>query len=238
MNYVVEELTLYRHFLLIDSPVPFELVANPINYVPHMDGAKLRGRDTCSRPAGAWRIDCYKLLPSLYYKENPVFTMLLKYDADLLADGQKVDIRYSDIDVGEGIAGVNGQLVDISPNTFRPVVSAIDGLKTTDFHFIGGEVEPTVSFPLVLVNFFSNAHNVVVEFSGFFVTGGRNFFPAFGSSFPVLYNGEWKVFNGFYKTIPQESLILRNNDDNLSFLVGTYSLGLREVCLNGRTVDV
>ena len=133
MNYVIHELTLYRHFLLVDSPIPFEFIANPTNYSPSMsDFSRVTGLDVCSRPSGCWRVDCWKLLPKEFQRNNPVFTMLLKYDADLLGDGETVDIRYSDIDVGEGVAGVNGQLVQILPDTFRPVVNSVDALQVSN----------------------------------------------------------------------------------------------------------
>ena len=138
MNYVIRELTLYRHFLLVDSPIPFEFIANPTNYSPSMsDFSRVTGLDVCSRPSGCWRVDCWKLLPKEFQRNNPVFTMLLKYDADLLGDGETVDVRYSDIDVGEGVAGVNGQLVQILPDTFRPVVNSVDALQTSNHSDLG-----------------------------------------------------------------------------------------------------
>lgn len=118
----VETLTLYRHFCLIDSPIPFELVANPTN----PDGTE--GRDICSRPAGAWVIDCWKLLPEKFFKLNPVFSMNIKYDESLLREGQKVSVRYSDIDIGEGVAGVNGQLVQISPQSLATLEDYVNTL--------------------------------------------------------------------------------------------------------------
>lgn len=118
----VETLTLYRHFCLIDSPIPFELVANPTN----PDGTE--GRDICSRPAGAWVIDCWKLLPEKFFKLNPVFSMNIKYDESLLREGQKVSVRYSDIDIGEGVAGVNGQLVQISPQSLATLEDYVSTL--------------------------------------------------------------------------------------------------------------
>ena len=137
-NFVIRELTLYRHYLLIDSPISFEFIANPTNYNKDMsDFSRVTGLDVCSRPAGCWRVDCWKLLPKEFQRNNPVFTMLLKYDADLLAEGEVVDVRYSDIDVGEGVAGVNGQLVQILPSTFQPVVYSIDALQTSNHGDLG-----------------------------------------------------------------------------------------------------
>ena len=144
-NYFVQELVLYRHFMLIDSPIPFELIANPTNFrkdehgnVLNTDLSEITGRDICSRPAGAWRVDCWTLLPEKYHKQNPVFTMLIKYDKDLLEEGEIVDIRYSDIDIGEGVAGVNGQLVSIPASDFRPITSAITSVSEKVDSLISG----------------------------------------------------------------------------------------------------
>lgn len=145
-NYFVQELVLYRHFMLIDSPIPFELIANPTNFrkdehgnILNTDLSEITGRDICSRPAGAWRIDCWTLLPEKYHKQNPVFTMLIKYDKDLLEEGEVVDVRYSDIDIGEGVAGVNGQLVSIPASDFRPIVNSIDEVSEKIGSFSEGE---------------------------------------------------------------------------------------------------
>jgi len=100
MAIITEKLQLNKHFLIIDSPVPFTLRAN-------------NGTDEVYRMAGAWQIDTYKLLPEEYQKQYPVFNMDLIYD-DTNLNGGTVVVRESDIDVGDGIAGVNGQDVKVT----------------------------------------------------------------------------------------------------------------------------
>ena len=165
-NYFVQELVLYRHFMLIDSPIPFELIANPTNFrkdehgnVLNTDLSEITGRDICSRPAGAWRIDCWTLLPERYHKQNPVFTMLIKYDKDLLEEGEFVDIRYSDIDIGEGVAGVNGQLVSISASDFRPVILAIEDAS----NYIADSITPVSDNTESILSFFLNPLNYYIN---------------------------------------------------------------------------
>lgn len=100
MNIVRERIAIHKHFLVIDSPIPFDLIAN-------------NGTDTVHRMAGAWRIDLHKLLPEEYFKQYPVYSIEIEYDSDLL-NGSTISISQSDIDLGEGIAGVNGQDVYIT----------------------------------------------------------------------------------------------------------------------------
>ena len=90
-------LTLGKHFLLIDSPISFYLVDNEENSV--------------YRPSGVWQLDTWKLLPEKYQKDHPVYTLSIEYDESKLADGKEVVIRESDIDLGDGVAGVSGQAV-------------------------------------------------------------------------------------------------------------------------------
>lgn len=90
-------LTLGKHFLLIDSPISFYLVDNEENSV--------------YRPSGVWQLDTWKLLPEKYQKDHPVYTLMIEYNENNLADGKEVVIRESDIDLGDGVAGVSGQAV-------------------------------------------------------------------------------------------------------------------------------
>ena len=90
MTEIREKIPVHKHFLVIDSPIPFTIVAN-------------NGTDEVYRMAGAWRIDLWKLLCKDYFKENPVYTMELVYDSDLLQQGQTIVVRQSDIDLGSGI---------------------------------------------------------------------------------------------------------------------------------------
>ncbi len=100
MAIIKETIPVHKHFLIIDSPVPFTLVAN-------------NGTDEVYRMAGAWRIDLWKILTKDYFKQYPVFTLELVYD-DTNLGGGTIEVRQSDIDLGEGIAGVNGQDVHVT----------------------------------------------------------------------------------------------------------------------------
>lgn len=93
-------LSLGKHFLLIDSPISFYLIDNEEN--------------STYRPSGVWQLDTWKLLPEKYQKDHPVYTLMIEYDESKLADGKKVSIRESDIDLGEGVAGVSGQAVQLT----------------------------------------------------------------------------------------------------------------------------
>ena len=90
-------LTLGKHYLLIDSPISFYLIDNEENSV--------------YRPSGVWQLDTWKLLPEKYQKDHPVYTLSIEYDESKLVDGKDVLIRESDIDLGDGVAGVSGQAV-------------------------------------------------------------------------------------------------------------------------------
>ena len=100
MAIITEKLQLNKKFLIIDSPVPFTLRAN-------------NGTDEVYRMAGAWQLDTDKLLPEKYMKQYPVFNLDLVYD-DTNLNGGSVVIRESNIDIGDGISGVNGQDVKVT----------------------------------------------------------------------------------------------------------------------------
>lgn len=90
-------LTLGKHYLLIDSPISFFLVDNEENSV--------------YRPSGVWQLDTWKLLPEKYQKDHPVYTLSIEYDETKLTEGKEVLVRESDLDLGDGVAGVSGQAV-------------------------------------------------------------------------------------------------------------------------------
>ena len=90
-------LTLGKHYLLIDSPISFYLIDNEENSV--------------YRPSGVWQLNTWNLLPEKYQKDHPVYTLSIEYDESKLADGKELVIRESDIDLGDGVAGVSGQSV-------------------------------------------------------------------------------------------------------------------------------
>ena len=118
MAIIRETIPVHKHFLIIDSPVPFTLVAN-------------NGTDEVYRMAGAWRIDLWKILTKDYFKQYPVFTLDLVYDDTNLGTGT-IEVRQSDIDLGEGIAGVNGQDVHITNFSDMPLVQLPENYKVTN----------------------------------------------------------------------------------------------------------
>lgn len=79
MAIITEHLQLNKQFLIIDSPVPFTLIAN-------------NGTDEVYRMAGAWQIDTHKLLPEKYQKQYPVFNLDLVYD-DTNLNGKSITVR-------------------------------------------------------------------------------------------------------------------------------------------------
>lgn len=104
-----EVLNLGKHFVIIDTPVSFQLVDNY--------GFK------AYRPAGAWQIDCWKLLPEKFHKLYPVYVLSIQWDD--LDDNVNPVISYTDLDLGDGIAGVNGQPVMVNGEvTVNPVTIA------------------------------------------------------------------------------------------------------------------
>lgn len=109
-------LTLGKHFLLIDSPISFYLIDNEENSV--------------YRPSGVWQLDTWKLLPEAYQKDHPVYTLSIEYDESKLADGKEVLIRTSDIDLGDGVAGVSGQAVQLTGinDTLLPIPVSVNNI--------------------------------------------------------------------------------------------------------------
>ena len=91
---------IHKHYLIIDSPVGFHLIAN-------------NDMDDVYRPAGAWQLDMWSLLTKEYFKQYPVFTLDLEYDETQLGVGEEVVYRESDINLGTGLSGVNGQGIQI-----------------------------------------------------------------------------------------------------------------------------
>ncbi len=97
---VRDVIPIHKRYLVIDSPIDFVLIAN-------------NGTDEVYRPAGAWRLDMWSLLSKEYFRQYPVFTLEIEYDNERIPEGKNVVYRQSDIDLGSGLAGVNGQLVQV-----------------------------------------------------------------------------------------------------------------------------
>ena len=134
MAIITEKLQLNKHFVIIDSPVPFTLMAN-------------NGTDSVYRMAGAWQIDTWKLLPEEYMKQYPVFNLDLIYD-DTNLNGGTVIVRESNIDVGDGISGVNGQDVKVTnfsdmPSVVLPDSYPVENIKDSSDNNIPLDVNVT-----------------------------------------------------------------------------------------------
>ena len=126
-------LTLGKHYLLIDSPISFYLIDNEENSV--------------YRPSGVWQLDTWKLLPEKYQKDHPVYTLSVEYDERKLTDGKEVLIRESDIDLGDGVAGVSGQAVMLTGinDSLLPVPVSVS--KFPDVQNVNSCLRSTCGFP-------------------------------------------------------------------------------------------
>ncbi len=149
MAIIKETIPVHKHFLIVDSPIPFTLVAN-------------NGTDEVYRMAGAWRIDLWKILTKDYFKQYPVFTLDLVYD-DTNLGGQTITIRQSDIDLGEGIAGINGQDVHITNfdevtdgKTIKDIYDYLPQLKK---NLISVTKTNLSDFKTIITNLHSNDNN-------------------------------------------------------------------------------
>ena len=138
-------LTLGRHYLLIDSPISFYLVDNEENSV--------------YRPSGVWQLDTWKLLPEKYQKDHPVYTLSIEYDENKLADGKEVLIRESDIDLGDGVAGVSGQAVMLTGinDSLLPIPVSVNNIP--DIQKVNVQNNPTE----IAVNNFPDVQKVTVQ---------------------------------------------------------------------------
>ena len=121
----------HKHYLVIDSPIPFILIAND-------------GTDEVYRPAGAWQIDLWSILTKEYFKQYPVFKLEIEYDETKLDEGQTLVYRQSDINLGTGLSGVNGQAIQIIGDsvglaTKEKQDTIITAIQSIDFSSISQE---------------------------------------------------------------------------------------------------
>lgn len=94
------KLQLNRKFLVIDSPIDFEL------YCPEQqDGVKRR--------KGSWQLTIHDLLTKSHYPLNPIYNLELIYDETKLDVNDKVVFYTTDLDLGQSLRGVDGQLVTL-----------------------------------------------------------------------------------------------------------------------------
>lgn len=114
-------LNLGKHFSIIDSPVPFYLV----------DNYGFRAY----RTAGAWQFDNWKLLPEKFHKIYPVYTLSIEWDSGENDDIQPIFMD-TDLDLGDGIAGVNGQPVNISSPVIVSEVKKPVIVESKDYNLV------------------------------------------------------------------------------------------------------
>lgn len=140
-------LELGKHFLIIDSNKSFFLEDN--------QGFR------AYRPSGAWQIDCWKLLPEQWHKIYPVYTLKIEWENSEDDKDYIPAINATDLDLGDGIAGVSGQPVNITaPVTVANLPNLIVGEQNT----VPASIVPN-SQPLEVVN---HATNVIDGFINYF----------------------------------------------------------------------
>lgn len=93
-----EKLQLNRKFLVIESPIPFEI------YCPEQD-------DGVKRRQGSWQMTIHDLLTKSHYPLNPIYNLELIYDETLLNENEFVNWYTTDLNLGEALRGIDGQLV-------------------------------------------------------------------------------------------------------------------------------
>lgn len=136
-------LELGKHFLIIDSNKSFILEDN--------QGFR------AYRPAGAWQIDCWKLLPEQWHKIYPVYALKIVWKNSEDDKDYIPTINATDLDLGDGIAGVSGQPVNITtPVEVANLPNVIVGEQNT----VPVHIETNLQ-PLEVVN---HANNIVDGF--------------------------------------------------------------------------
>lgn len=111
-----EKLGIHKQYLIISAPCEFELISN-------------FGTDKVSRPSGIWQLDCYKLLPEKFQKNYPVFNLELQYDEDKVPSGFTFEYYFSDLNLGDSLKGVSGDLVELSNVQFESIQNDLGILK-------------------------------------------------------------------------------------------------------------
>lgn len=164
-------LELGKHFLIIDSNKSFFLEDN--------QGFR------AYRPAGAWQIDCWKLLPEQWHKIYPVYTLKIEWENSEADKDYIPAINTTDLDLGDGITGVSGQPVNITtPVTVANLPNVVVGEQNT----VPVHIETGLQ-PLEVV---SHANNVV---DGFVFFGFLSFFG--GSDVDVYIPTKAQVVDSF-----------------------------------------
>lgn len=107
-----EKLGVHKQYLVISAPVPFKLIAN-------------NGTDFVQRSSGIWQLDCYKLLPEKFMKNYPVFNLELEYDETLIPSGFTFEYYFTNLNLGDSLKGVSGDLVELSESQINKLSEKI-----------------------------------------------------------------------------------------------------------------
>lgn len=130
---IKEKLPIHKQFLVISAPVPFRLIAN-------------NGTDSVERPAGVWQLDTYKLLPEKFMKNYPVFTLELEYDESKIEDGFNFEYYFTNINLGDSLKGVSGDLVELSDYQFNVLKNMLSYSEDfPSYQEIGKKIETPIS---------------------------------------------------------------------------------------------
>ena len=179
-----EKLQLNRKFLVIESPIPFEL------YCPEQD-------DGVKRRQGSWQMTIHDLLTKSHYPLNPIYNLELIYDETLLAENETVSWYTTDLNLGEALRGIDGQLVTLGdsaidaniknfPSKFD-IISVFEGFSKQGLSLY--RIDKRNSF----INFFSSRITINVNFNSYF------YFSKSDGSAIYLYK-DFKLFEYKYNT--------------------------------------
>ena len=111
-----EKLQLNRKFLVIESPIPFEI------YCPEQD-------DGVKRRQGSWQMTIHDLLTKSHYPLNPIYNLELIYDETLLAENETVSWYTTDLNLGDALRGIDGQLVTWNYNERLGVTNVFNSVN-------------------------------------------------------------------------------------------------------------
>lgn len=103
-----EKLPIHKQYLVISAPITFRLIAN-------------NGTDIVERPAGVWQLDTNRLLPEKFMKNYPVFNLELEYDDTKIPEGFNFEYYFTNINLGDSLKGVSGDLVELSEVQFETI---------------------------------------------------------------------------------------------------------------------
>lgn len=112
----VEKLQLNKKFLVIESPIPFEIFCPEQN-----DGVKRR--------QGSWQMTIHDLLTKSHYPLNPIYNLELIYDETLLNENETVSWYTTDLNLGEALRGIDGQLVTLGDSVIDVNCVNLDDLE-------------------------------------------------------------------------------------------------------------